>query len=74
MIQAWAAEAVARMHIARIKQKQLAKEAGYTPEYVSMVLCGKRNTKKARKNILSALVRLEGQAENPLRENFKKEN
>ena len=63
MIQAWTADVVARMHMAKIQKKQLAREAGYTPEYLGMILGGKRDTKKAKANILIALERLEGQAD-----------
>ncbi|WP_278287972.1 hypothetical protein [Christensenella minuta] len=41
MIQAWTADVVARMHMAKIQKKQLAREAGYTPEYLGMILGGK---------------------------------
>ena len=34
MPQEWTAELVARMHLAKVTKKQLAEEAGYTPEFV----------------------------------------
>ena len=58
MPQAWTASVVAQMHLAKITKKQLAEEAGYTPEYVSMVLNGHRDTETAKATILSALDRL----------------
>lgn len=58
---AWTAEAVARMHMARITAGQLAEEAGYTPQYLSMVMRGRRQSEKAKHAILAALARLEAQ-------------
>ena len=58
MPQEWTAEGVAKMHLAKITTKRLAEESGYTPEYVSMVLNGHRDTEIARTTILSALDRL----------------
>lgn len=49
------------MHFARITTKQLAKEAKYTPEYVSMVLNGHREAESAKAAILAALDRLTGE-------------
>jgi hypothetical protein len=47
------------MHMAKITTKKLAEASGYTPEYVSMVLNGHRDTKNARIAILSAIEMLE---------------
>lgn len=58
MPQEWTADVVARMHLARITTKQLAEEAKYTPEYVSMVLNGHREAESAKATILAALDRL----------------
>ena len=58
MPQKWKADEVARMHIAKITNKRLAAECGYTPEYVSMVLNGHRDTESAKATILAALDRL----------------
>lgn len=58
MPQEWTADVVARMHLAKITTKQLAEEAGYTPEYVSMVMNGHRDTESARAAIVAALERL----------------
>ena len=54
----WTADVVARMHMAKITIKRLAAECGYTPEYVSMVLNGHRDTESAKATILAALDRL----------------
>ena len=48
MPQEWTASVVAQMHLAKITKKQLAEEAGYTPEYVSMGLNGHRDTETGR--------------------------
>ena len=55
----WIAEAVGRMHVARITGQMLAKESGYSAAYISTVLNGKRGTEKTKRNILDALDRLE---------------
>jgi len=44
--------------MAKITMKRLAAECGYTPEYVSMVLNGHRDTEIAKATILAALGRL----------------
>ncbi|MCI9474229.1 MAG: hypothetical protein HFF31_09500 [Flavonifractor sp.] len=61
MPQAWTAEVVARMHLAKVTAKRLAEESGYTPEYVSMVLNGHRDTESAKATILAALDKLEAE-------------
>ena len=61
MPQAWTAEVVARMHMARITTTQLAKEAGYTLQYTSTVLNGHRDTESAKATILAALDKLEAE-------------
>lgn len=61
MPQAWTADVVSRMHMAKITTTQLAKEAGYTLQYTSMVLNGHRDTESARTTILAALGKLEAE-------------
>ena len=39
----WTAEVVAKMHIHRITKKQLAEKLQYSPEWVSLVLNGRRS-------------------------------
>ena len=46
MPQEWTAEVVAQLHLHKLTIKQLAEEAGYTPEYLSMVLNGHRDPEK----------------------------
>ena len=59
MPQDWTAEVVAKMHTHRITGKCLAKMTGYSPEYISMVLNGHRDTKEAREKIEIALKEAE---------------
>lgn len=61
MPQEWTANVVARMHLAKVTTKRLAEESGYTPEYVSMVLNGHRDTESAKTAILAALDKLEAE-------------
>mgnify|MGYP000226231782 FL=1 len=61
MPQEWTANVVARMHLAKVTTKRLAEESGYTPEYVSMVLNGHRDTESAKATILAALDKLEAE-------------
>lgn len=63
MPQKWTSDVVAQMHMAKITIKRLAAECGYTPEYVSMVLNGHRNTESAKTAILAALDRLVASAD-----------
>lgn len=51
--------------MAKITTKKLAEASGYTPEYVSMVLNGHRDTKNARIAILSAIELLETTEKQP---------
>lgn len=59
MSENWTADAVGRMHVARITGQMLAKECGYSAAYVSEVLNNRRGTDKTRQNILDGLCRLE---------------
>lgn len=61
MPQEWTAAVVARMHMSKISNKRLAEKSGYTPEYISMVLNGHRDTESAKTAILAALDELESQ-------------
>ena len=42
MREQWTGNVVGRMHIYNIKASELAKACGYTPQYLSMVLSGKK--------------------------------
>lgn len=51
----WTDRMVASLHANRITKKQLAKQIGCTPEYVSMVMNGHRNPKGAAETFGRAL-------------------
>ena len=43
----WTADLIGEMHLKGITQRKLAEHLGYTNEYISMVLSGKRTPKNA---------------------------
>ena len=51
----WTAEIVGRLHLLKISEKTLAEQTGYSVGYISMLLNGKRDTKKAREKIEKVL-------------------
>lgn len=51
----WIAEAVGKMHIHKIQQRDVAAHLGFTEEYLSMILNGKRTPKKAEQRVMSAI-------------------
>lgn len=61
----WTANVVGRMHLNGIKNDELAKKCGWTPQYISMVLNGKKRfsskeaKEQARLTIFIALQELE---------------
>lgn len=54
----WACDLVGRMHKFGIAQKRLAEHLGVTPEYVSMVLNGRREPAKAEEKFCKAVEEL----------------
>lgn len=50
----WTNNLVGKMH-GKIKKKELAEHLGYTPEYVSEVLNGKREPKNAQEKFEKAV-------------------
>lgn len=54
----WTGEIVVQLHLNHISKKQLAEEAGVTPEYLSMVLNGRREPAGAREKFQAALNRI----------------
>lgn len=50
----WKAKLLVDMRINKITQRALAKELGYTEEYVSMVFNGSKNPKNAKEKFISA--------------------
>lgn len=61
----WTAEIVGKLHSNRIPQIELATYMGLTPEYVSMVLNGKREPQNAEQTFRSALEALLVQRSTP---------
>lgn len=51
----WIAVIVGKMHINKISNKDVAEKMGVTPEYISMLLNGKKSTKTAKEDITSAI-------------------
>lgn len=45
----WTAEMIGAMHLIGTTAKELSKQLGYNPKYVSAVLNGKRNPKGDKK-------------------------
>lgn len=54
----WTGDVVGKMHLYGISQVQLANALGYTPEYVSAVLNGKRTPKDAENRFRTAVDHL----------------
>ncbi len=54
----WTGEIVGKLHANRIQHAELASQLGLTPEYVSMVLNGKRKPKNAETKFNAALAEL----------------
>ena len=51
----WIASAVGKMHINKISNIELAKKMNVTPQYISMILNGKKSTKNAESRINDAI-------------------
>lgn len=58
-LERWSAETAGRMHVAKITNKALAAECGYSVAYVSEVLNLRRGTDHTRAVVDEALSRLE---------------
>lgn len=59
----WTAEIIGEMHFFGVLAKDLAKEVGWHPKYLSQVLNGHCEPKNAEKKLRSALARLTEQAQ-----------
>ena len=68
----WTANVVGRMHRYGIKNDELARKCGWSPQYLSMILNGKKefssdsHKKKVRRIIFDSLFRLEQEVSNEL--------
>lgn len=58
-VEQWLGDMVGWMHTARVTGKELAKEVGWHPKYLSAVLNGRRKPKNARKTLESGMLRLQ---------------
>ena len=58
MPEKWTCEIVAQMHMYRITNQELARRIGFTKEYVSMVLNGKRTPESAEQKFREALSQI----------------
>lgn len=54
-MESWIAEAVGKMHINRITQKDIAERLDVTNDYISMILLGKKTPKNAEERITNAI-------------------
>ena len=54
----WTGRLIGEMHVAGITARQLAAEAGWNARYLSTVLNGHREPKKAEATLRAALIRL----------------
>ena len=54
----WTGEVIRDMHLARITKREVAKEMGVEPAYVSMILNGKREPKGAEARLREAVQRV----------------
>ena len=62
MLAQWTADLIGEMHMHRITAKELAKEAGWHPKYLSAVLNGHRQPRGAEGTLKLALDRLKGES------------
>ena len=51
----WIGEIVGKMHVNKISNIDVAKAMGVTPEYISMLLNGKKTSKSAKEDLTAAL-------------------
>lgn len=61
----WTGELISSMHLAGITAKQLAAEVGWHEKYLSVVLNGHREPKKAEEKLKAAFERLTAGHEQP---------
>lgn len=54
-MESWIAEAVGKMHINHITQKDIAERLDVTNDYISMILLGKKMPKNAEERITNAI-------------------
>ncbi|MBR5948230.1 MAG: helix-turn-helix transcriptional regulator [Clostridia bacterium] len=55
MLEKWIGDAIARMKVNGIRQKDVAREMGVAENYLSMILNGKRNPARGRAAVEDAI-------------------
>lgn len=58
MPERWTAEIIGQMHLNNISAVRLSKEVGWNPKYLSAVLNGHRNPRKAYMKLTDAISRI----------------
>lgn len=58
MLELWTGEIAGEMHINRITKKELAEHIGWTPEYVSMILNGRKKPTDAERKMRRAIAEI----------------
>ncbi len=61
MIEQWTSEIIGEMHQMGVTQKRLAKAMNMTPEYISMILRGRKSSPSMEPRIRKALQALREQ-------------
>lgn len=59
----WTGEVVGEMHVAKITNRDIAREMGVTAAYISMILNGDREPPWAEERVREALARLKARKE-----------
>lgn len=54
MPEAWTGELIGKMHMAKVRMKDLAEETGWTKGYITMIMNGKRNPENAEQRLNDA--------------------
>lgn len=57
-MEAWAGQLVSKIHINRIKAKDVAREIGICESYLSLILSGRRNPPDMRERAEAAVERI----------------
>lgn len=58
MVERWMAEVVAEMHMLNITAKEVAREVGWNPKYLSAILNGHYRSGVAEKKLQAAMKRI----------------
>ena len=58
LIESWTGELIGKMHISEVRIDELAKEAGFSKGYISMILNCKKKPPGARERLEAAFERI----------------